>query len=148
MGEEGVTTHEKWNLLTEHLQSRLGHRKPYAVHSVTVFCDFKSVWLPSTDVSPLILILIIGYVQSQNSTVYAITKLLPDATVATWAPVPCGLADHPDFLLYISLAENTAAPWFKFVFGELSLNNGDLLAAGENGKIFRKPLNPLPCPAV
>ena len=44
---------------------------------------------------------------------------------------PCGLADHQDFLLYISLADNTAAPWFKlFVFGELRLNNGGLLAAG------------------
>ena len=34
------------------------------------------------------------------------------------------------------------------VFGELRSNNGGLLAAGENRKVFRKPLNPLPCPAV
>ena len=74
------------------------------------------------------------------------TQSLADAT---WEPVPGGLADHPDVLLYISLAENTAAPWFKlFVFGELRLNNGGLLAEGENRKVFRKPLNPLPRLAV
>ena len=28
LGEEGVTTHEKTSLLTEHLRTRLGHRKP------------------------------------------------------------------------------------------------------------------------
>ena len=41
------------NLLSEHLQTRLGHRKPHAVHSVTVFCDFKfkSMLSPSTVVS-------------------------------------------------------------------------------------------------
>ena len=95
------------------------------VHSVPVLCDFKSVLLPLTDVSPLIPIHIIGYVQSQNSTVYAITQWLPEDTQAQ---VPCGLADHPDVLQYISLAENTAAPWFKLsVFGELRLNNRGLL---------------------
>ena len=115
LGEEGVTTHEKTNLLAEHLRIGLGHRKPHSVHSVIVFCDFKSVMLPSTEVSPLIPIPIIGYVLSQSSTVHSMTEWFPDAT---WAPVPCGLADHPDFLLYISLAENTAAPWFKLsVFG-------------------------------
>jgi len=72
--------------------------------------------LPWTDVSPLIPIPIIGYVQSQNSEVYAMTQWLPEDTRA---PVPGGLADHPDVLPYISLAENTAAPWFKLsVFGE------------------------------
>ena len=49
LGDDGVTTHEKTNLLTEHLQTRLRHRnliwKPHAVHSVTVFYDFKSVLL-------------------------------------------------------------------------------------------------------
>ena len=50
----GATTHEKTNLLTEHLQTRLVHRKPHAVHSVAVFCDFRSVLLPLTDVSPFI----------------------------------------------------------------------------------------------
>ena len=52
-------------------------------------------------------------------------------------PVPDGLADHPDYLRYISLAEKTAAPWFKLsVFGELRSSNGGLLAAGENRKVF------------
>ena len=59
---------------------------------------------------------------------------------ATWVPGPGSLADHPDFLLYINLAENTAAPWFKFsMLGELSLYNGGLLAAGENRKVFANP---------
>ena len=137
LGEEGVTTHEKLNLLTEHLQTRLGHRKPRSVHSVTVFCDFKYALLPLTDVSPLIPIPIIGYVQSRNCTVYAMTQWLPDAA---WAPVPGGLADHPDFLRYMSLVENTAGPWFKLsVFGELGLNNAGRRAARENRKVFLKP---------
>ena len=64
---------------------------------------------------------------------------------ATWAPVPCCLADLPDFLQYISLADYTAALWFKlFVFSELRLNNKGLLAAREIRKLFCKPLNPLP----
>ena len=74
LGEEGVTTHEKTILLTEHLQSRLGHGMPHSVHSVTVFCNFKSVLLPATDSSPLIPIPIIGYIQSKSSTAYAMTK--------------------------------------------------------------------------
>ena len=132
-----VTTHEKTNLLTEHLQTRLGHKKPRAVHSVTVFCDFNSVLSPSTDVSPMIPIPVIGYVQSQNCSAYAMTEWLPDAT---WAPVPGGLADHPDFLRYMSLVENTAGPWFKLsVFGELGLNNAGRRAARENRKVFLKP---------
>ena len=110
VGVTSVTTHEKTNMLTVHLQSRLGHRKPLAVHSVTVLCYFKSMLLPSTDVSPLIPILIIGYVQSQSTTVYAMIQWLPNAT---WAPVR--LADHPDFLLDTgkSLVENNARRWFK-----------------------------------
>ena len=96
--------------------------------------------LPSTDVSPLIPIPIIGYVQSQNSAVYTMTQWLPEDT---WAPVTGGLADHPDVLSYISLAENTAAPWFKLsVFGELRSRN-----EGKSQGI-RKPLNPLLRPAV
>ena len=117
LGEEGIIVHEKTTLLTKHIQTRLGHKKPHVVHSVTVFCDFKSVSSPSTDVSPLIPIPIIGYVQSQSSSAYAMTEWLPDAR---WAPVPGGLADKPDFLRYMSLVENTAGPWFKLsVLGEL-----------------------------
>ena len=151
LGEEGVTTHEKTTLLREHLQTRLGHKKPHAVHSVTVFCDFKSVLSPSTDVSPLIPIPIIGYVQAQSSSAYAMTEWLPDAR---WAPVPGGLADNPDFLRYMSLVENTAGPWFKLsVLGELGLNNAGRRAARENRKVFHKPvflarLAPIPRPAV
>ena len=59
LGEEGVTTHEQTNLLAEHLWTGLGHWKPHSVHSITVFCNFKSVMLPSTEVSPLIPIPII-----------------------------------------------------------------------------------------
>ena len=43
---------------------------------------------------------------------------------ATSAPVPGGWAARPDFVLYMSLVENTVGPWFKLsVFGELGLNN-------------------------
>ena len=118
------------------------------VHSVTVLCDFKSVLLPLTDVSPLVPIPIIGYVQSQSSTAHAMTKQFQDAP---WTPVSCGLADQSDFLRYISLAKNTAAPLFKIsVFGELRLNNGGLLAAGENRKValqrtLRRLCSRFPC---
>ena len=52
LGEEGVTTHEKVNLCTKHLHTRLGYRKPHTVHSVTL--NFKSVLMRLPDVSPLI----------------------------------------------------------------------------------------------
>ena len=42
--EQGVSTDEKKNLLTEHLQTRLGQQLPHAVHSVTVFCNFEMVF--------------------------------------------------------------------------------------------------------
>ena len=68
------------------------------------------------------------------------TEWFPDAT---WALVPGGLADHPDFLRYMSLAENTAGPWFKLsVFGELGLNNAGRLAAERREKIERYSTNP------
>ena len=107
LGEEGVTIHEKINLLTEHLQTRLGHRKPNAVHSVTVFCNFKSVLF--TGVSPWIPIPIIGCVQSQSSTAHAMTEWLQDAA---WLS-PWRLGRPPRFLRYMSFVENTAWPWFK-----------------------------------
>ena len=45
--------------------------------------------------------------------------MIPWFPDAKWLPVPGGLEDYPDFLRYMSLAENTAVPWFKiFVFGE------------------------------
>ena len=70
------------------------------------------------------------------------TEWFPDAT---WERVPCGLADHPDCLRYISLAENTAAPWFKLsVFGELILNNGGPSEDSSlQEKIARHYANPL-----
>ena len=68
-----------------------------------------------------------GYVQSQNRTVHsAIHMMIPWFQDTKWEPVPCCLADHPDFLLYMSLVDNsvTMGPWFKLsVFGELGLNN-------------------------
>ena len=88
---------------------------------------------------------IAGFVQSKHRTVHAImmTQWLPDATAATRAPVPGGLAYHRGFLQYTSLAENTTGPCFKFsVFGKLGLNNGGLLAARKTRKVFRQPLGP------
>ena len=113
---EKTATHEKTNLPTIHLQIRLGYRKPHAVHSVTVFCNLKSqvVLMPSPDVSPLIPVPTIGYVQSQSSTAHSITLWLPESTRYMGdSPrrLPCGLADHPDlkrFLRNMNLAENTA----------------------------------------
>ena len=104
--------------------------------SVTVFCDFVLVLVPPTDISPLVSVQIVGFVQSESRTVHTIIPWFPDAK---WAPVPCGLADHPDFLLYMSLVENTAGPWFKrSVFGKLGLNNAGRRAARENRMVFRK----------
>ena len=146
LGEEGVSTDEKKLLLTEHLRTRLGHNRPQAVYSVTVFCDFSLVLVPSPGIGPLISVPIVGFVQSQNRTVHTMIPWFPDAK---WAPVPSGLADHPDFLRYMSLVNNTTGPWFKLsVFGELGVNNGGRLAARENRKVFRKPVHPLPRLAV
>ena len=48
----------------------------------------------------------------------------------------------------MSLAENTAGPCFELsVYDELELNKAGL-AARKNRKLFRKPIHPLPCPAV
>ena len=99
--------------------------------------------MPSPDVSPLIPVSIIGYIQSQSG----MTQWLPDAT---WEPVPGGLADHPDFLRYtsLSLAENTAGSWFKLPMfgkpGKLGLNNAGRQAARENSKVLYQPFHPLP----
>ena len=137
LGEEGVSTDEKKCMLAEHLRTRLGHNRPKAVSSVTVFCDFSLVLVPPTDISPLVSVPIVGFVQSESRTVHTIIPWFPDAK---WAPVPGGLADHPDFLRYMSLVENTAGPWFKLsVFGELGLNNAGRRAARENRKVFLKP---------
>ena len=89
----------------------------HTVHSVPVFCDFKSVFLPSPDVSPLILIAIVGSnFPVQHSLM---TQWLPDAT---WASVPNSLADLTYFLQYMSPVENSAEPWFKLsMFDELGL---------------------------
>ena len=146
LGEQGVSTDEKKNLLTEHLRTRLGHHLPHAIHNVTVFCNFEMVMHHLPCACPLISVPIVGYVQSKSRAVHTMTQWFPDAT---WAPVPGGLADHPDFLRYMSLVENIAGPWFKLsVFGELGLNNAGRRAARENRKVFRKPLHPLPHPAV
>ena len=146
LGGELVSTDKKKLLLTEHLRTRLGHYRPQAVSSVTVFCDFSLVLVPSSGIGPSISVPIVGFVQSQNRTVHTMIPWFPDAI---WAPVPGGLANHPDFLRYMSLVENTAGPWFKLsVFGELGLNNGGRLAARENRNVFRKPFHPLPHLAV
>ena len=137
LGEPGVSIDAKKILLSEHLRTRLGHNRPPAVVSVTVFCDFTFVLAPPQGTSPLISVPIVGFVQSESRTVHAMTGWFSDAK---WAPVPGGLADHPDFLRYMSLVENTAGPWFKLsVFGELGLNNAGRRAARENRKVFLKP---------
>ena len=135
--KKGSRHMKKMNLFTIYLQTRLGYWKPHAVHSVTVFCDFKPVLMPSPDVSHLIPVPI----TSDPSTAHSRTEWLPDAT---WEPVPGGLADHTDFLLYMSLAENTAGSWFKLpVFSELGLNNAGRTAAREYRKLDgRYSVNP------
>ena len=74
-----------------------------------------------------------------------------------WAPVPGCLADHPELLLYLVLAENTAGPWFKLsVFCEQGVNSTELCclepspAAKENCKVLQvyQLFHPLPQPAV
>ena len=90
-----------------------------------LFVELYSVTLLSSaisDGSTLISIPIVGFVQSESRTALTMTQLVPDA-----APAPGRMADHPDFLRYMSLVENTAGPWFKLsVSGELGLNNAGL----------------------
>ena len=63
----------KTNLLTsiERFQTWPDHGKPHAVPSITVFCDIKSVLVPSPDDSPSRMILIKGYT---SSTGHAMTQ--------------------------------------------------------------------------
>ena len=68
----------------EHLQTKLVHTMPHTVDSVTVFCNFKSVLVPSPDLSPSIQIPIIGYVQSHCRTAHAMTQLLQDWLAEHW----------------------------------------------------------------
>ena len=81
---KGITTHEKTNLLTKHLQTALGHRKPHSVHSVSVFCNFKSVFSPATDVSPLIPL---EFLRCDTSNARAAD--------ATWVPIPNAGVSRP-----------------------------------------------------
>ena len=59
--------------------------------------------IPKPDMRPLISAPIVGFIQYQNSRVHTI----PWSPDAKWTPVPGGLEDHPDFLRYRSLAENS-----------------------------------------
>ena len=136
------------NLLTKHLKTRLGHGNPHAVHSVTVFCDFKSVLSPLTDVSPLIPIPNTRYVQSQSSTGHAMTQWLPNVT---WAPVLGGLADHPDFLLYMILCREHCRELVQaFRLWRAGTEQQRTPRGKRKSKSIPqtgKPFNSLPCPA-
>ena len=92
--------------------------------------------------SPLISVPIVGYVQSKSRARHMMTRWIPDTE---WVPVPGGLADHPYFLLYMVLAENTAGPGFNLsVLGKLGLKNVGRWAATENCKVLCQPFHPLP----
>ena len=130
LGEQdsaSVSIDAKKILLSEHLRTRLGHKKPPAVVSITasVFCNFTFGLVSPQGTSPLIFVplisvSIVGYVQSESRIVHAMTGITGWFLDATWSPVLCCLADHPDFSLYMSLVENTAGPWRKLsVIGEL-----------------------------
>ena len=75
LGEEGFVLLKR----TEHLRTRLGHNRPQAVSSVTAFCNFSLVLVPSPEMGPLISVLIVGFVQSQNRTVHTMIPWLQDA---------------------------------------------------------------------
>ena len=79
---------------SQHLQTLVGHLRPQAVLSVTVFCDFEMVFRLPPDGSSLISIPVVGFVQSESRTARTMTQWLPDAK---WAPVPgCYLCRHPE----------------------------------------------------
>ena len=58
----------------------------------------------------MMLVTIVGCVQFDSRTVQVLTVWSLDAR---WSPVPCSVADLPDFLLYMSLTEKTAGSCFK-----------------------------------
>ena len=64
---------------------------PPSLYSAT----FSLVTVPPPGIGPLISVPIVCFVQSQKRTVYTMIPWFPDAK---WAPVLCGLTDHPDFL--------------------------------------------------
>ena len=145
LGEEEVSTDEKKLLLTEHLRTRLGNNRPQAVSSITVFCDFSLILVPSPGIGPLISVPIVPFVQSQNRTVYTIIPWFPDAK---WAPVLGGGRPPRFSAVHEPCREHCGALVQAFFSGKLGLNNRGRLAARENRKVFRKPVHPLPRLAV
>ena len=125
---------QKPNLLSKHHQTRL-QWEPHTVHSITVFCYFNTVLLPSTHVSPLIPTPIIGYVQLQNSTVYTMTQWLPDSTLA---PVPGGFSEiHETCREHCRALVQAFHVWLAKIQQQRTPRCRRKLQG-------RKPLNPLP----
>ena len=115
------------------------------VHFVAVLCrvcNFEMVFRLPPDGSPLISVLTIGYIQSESRTV---------RTNYDDLMVPCrqSPADSPDFLQHMSLAENTAGPWFKHsVFDELRWKNAGRRPVRGNRKVLCQSFHPMPRTAV
>ena len=122
----GVSINEKKNLLTQHLQTWLGHKRPQQVFSLLYSAT-------SHDVSPLILVPTIRLIQCKHKTIDAMTLYFPNAKAAQ-ALVPCCITNSPDFLLYNCYSERNAWPWFK-----LGLNNDGSLVVLQ--KVARNSVN-------
>ena len=115
------------------------------VHFVAVLCrvcNFEMVFRLPPDGSPLISVLTIGYIQSESRTVHTNYDDLM---------VPCrqSPADSPNFLQHMSLAENTAGPWFKHsVIDELRWKNAGRRPVRGNRKVLCQSFHPIPRTAV
>ncbi len=78
----GTTAREKEKLLTEHISTRTGHKKPHCVTCVTVFCDELLLSGP-TDGAGLVSIEVQGYVQTNHAKPLSTMKKWID--YASWS---------------------------------------------------------------
>ena len=113
----------------------------------SVFCDFTLVLVSLLGISPISLVPIVWFVQSNSRTVPHNDPVVVDCQwfpYNRWVPVTvtysvgeqaAWLTHDPDFLWYMSLAQNTAGPWFK-----LSVSSWDWTSQGPTRWWKRKQL--------
>ena len=79
---------ERKQTLIEHFRTRTTPGRPFCVLSVTIFADLRPLVLVLPNENSTVSIAIIGYVQTNPSSPYTLTKWIPSAT---WEPVSGGL---------------------------------------------------------
>ena len=149
LGKEGVAAYEKTNMLTKHLQTRLGHKQPSAVHSVTVLkclLQFRNHWV--SDVA-------FDRCKPFDSNSHHWIRLIPEqsslhddqmAPRRYICPSPLLLGRPPRFsAVHEPCREHCRALVQAFCIWRAGCQAERAL---ENLKVLCKPVHPLPRPAV